>query len=79
MYFSHETYTPARGGCSEAEAVALRHAFGEASGQIEVTNTKGMTGHTMGAAMGAFLGLCILLFFVAARNDRKAIETKARR
>lgn len=36
-------------------------------------------GQTMGAVMGAFFGLCILLFFVAARNDRKAIETKARR
>jgi hypothetical protein len=36
-------------------------------------------GQTMGAAMGAFLGLGVILFFVAARNDRKAIETKARR
>ena len=29
-------------------------------------------GQTMGAAMGAFAGLCLLMFFVAARNDRKA-------
>jgi hypothetical protein len=28
-------------------------------------------GQTMGAAMGAFAGLCVLMFFVAARNDRK--------
>jgi len=51
LYLSHETYTPARGGCSEAEAVALRHAFGERFTQIEVANTKGMTGHTMGASI----------------------------
>ncbi len=51
LYVSHETYTPARGGCSESEAVALRHTFGEDFRKIEVTNTKGMTGHTMGAAI----------------------------
>jgi acyl transferase domain-containing protein/NADP-dependent 3-hydroxy acid dehydrogenase YdfG len=51
VYFSHEPYTPARGGCSESEAVALRHVFGDRSGEIEVTNTKGMTGHTMGASL----------------------------
>jgi len=50
-YFSHEPYTPPRGGCSEAEATALRHVFGDRCGEIEVTNTKGMTGHTMGAAL----------------------------
>ncbi|HYD40902.1 MAG TPA: SDR family NAD(P)-dependent oxidoreductase [Anaeromyxobacter sp.] len=51
VYFSHEPYTPPRGGCSESEAVALRHVFGERCGEIEVTNTKGMTGHTMGASL----------------------------
>jgi 3-oxoacyl-(acyl-carrier-protein) synthase/acyl carrier protein len=51
VYFSHEPYTPPRGGCSEAEATALRHVFGDRCGEIEVTNTKGMTGHTMGAAL----------------------------
>jgi acyl carrier protein len=48
---SHETYTPARGGCSEAEAVSLKHAFGSNYTKIEVTNTKGMTGHTMGTSI----------------------------
>jgi acyl transferase domain-containing protein/short-subunit dehydrogenase len=51
VYFSHEPYTPPRGGCSAAEAAALRHVFGERHGAIEVTNTKGMTGHTMGASL----------------------------
>lgn len=51
VYVSHETYTPARGGCSEAEAVALRHVFGERFTEIEISNTKGMTGHTMGASI----------------------------
>ena len=51
MYVSHETYTPARGGCSEAEAVSLRHVFKDNFRNILVTNTKGMTGHTMGASV----------------------------
>lgn len=51
LYISHETYTPARGGCSEAEAESLKHTFGENFRNILVTNTKGMTGHTMGASI----------------------------
>ncbi|HMA96975.1 MAG TPA: SDR family NAD(P)-dependent oxidoreductase, partial [Polyangiaceae bacterium] len=51
VYLSHETFTPPRGGCSESEAVALRHVFGARVSEIEVSNTKGMTGHTMGAAL----------------------------
>lgn len=51
VYVSHETYTPPRGGCSESEAVALRHVFGDALAHIEISNTKGMTGHTMGASI----------------------------
>jgi acyl transferase domain-containing protein/acyl carrier protein len=51
VYFSHEPYTPARGGCSESEATALRHVFGAQASEIEVSNTKGMTGHTMGASI----------------------------
>lgn len=51
LYMSHETFTPARGGCSESEAVALRHVFGENFKKIEISNTKGMTGHTMGASI----------------------------
>lgn len=51
VYLSHETFTPPRGGCSESEAVALHHVFGDHVREIEVSNTKGMTGHTMGAAL----------------------------
>ncbi|MCV3208945.1 hypothetical protein OHD62_25295 [Mesorhizobium sp. YC-39] len=36
-------------------------------------------GQTMGTAMGAFLGLGVILFFVAARSDRKAEASKTRR
>jgi acyl transferase domain-containing protein/NAD(P)-dependent dehydrogenase (short-subunit alcohol dehydrogenase family)/acyl carrier protein len=51
LYVSHETYTPARGGCSEAEAYSLQQIFGDEYKKIEVTNTKGMTGHTMGTSI----------------------------
>jgi 3-oxoacyl-(acyl-carrier-protein) synthase/NAD(P)-dependent dehydrogenase (short-subunit alcohol dehydrogenase family)/acyl carrier protein len=50
IYISHETYTPPRGGCSQTEAEALRRAFGEDYRSIIVGNTKGMTGHAMGAS-----------------------------
>ncbi|MER9893610.1 hypothetical protein NKJ40_16280 [Mesorhizobium sp. M0119] len=36
-------------------------------------------GQMMGTAMGALLGLGVLLYFVAARSDRKAIEGRLRR
>ena len=51
VYLSHETYTPPRGGCSQTEAQALRYAFGEDFRKLIVGNTKGMTGHTMGASL----------------------------
>jgi acyl transferase domain-containing protein/NAD(P)-dependent dehydrogenase (short-subunit alcohol dehydrogenase family)/acyl carrier protein len=51
LYVSHETYTPARGGCSDAEAFSLQQTFGDDYRKIEVTNTKGMTGHTMGTSI----------------------------
>ncbi|CAN7662343.1 hypothetical protein LJR234_005374 [Mesorhizobium amorphae] len=35
-----------------------------------------VVGQTMGMAMGAVLGLGVILFFVAARNDRKAAQGK---
>ncbi|UVC18687.1 hypothetical protein [Mesorhizobium onobrychidis] len=38
-----------------------------------------VVGQTMGTAMGALLGVGVVLFFVAARNDRKTIENKMRR
>ena len=51
MFVSHETYTPARGGSAAAEINALRRVFGAAAGQIVITNTKGFTGHAMGAGI----------------------------
>ncbi len=51
IYISHEPYTPPRGGCSQTEAQALRGAFGKHFGEIIVGNSKGMTGHTMGASL----------------------------
>ena len=36
-----------------------------------------VVGQTMGMAMGGLLGLGVILFFVAARNDRKAAQNKA--
>ena len=35
-----------------------------------------VVGETMGMAMGALLGLGVILFFVAARNDSKAAQDK---
>ena len=51
LFMSHETYTPARGGSAAAEINALRSAFGPNANQIVVTNTKGFTGHPMGAGI----------------------------
>ncbi|MEC7242501.1 MAG: beta-ketoacyl synthase N-terminal-like domain-containing protein, partial [Myxococcota bacterium] len=51
LFMSHETYTPARGGSAAAEINALRSAFGPNANQIIVTNTKGFTGHPMGAGI----------------------------
>jgi 3-oxoacyl-(acyl-carrier-protein) synthase/NAD(P)-dependent dehydrogenase (short-subunit alcohol dehydrogenase family)/acyl carrier protein/phosphopantetheinyl transferase (holo-ACP synthase) len=51
VFMSHETYTPARGGSAEAEANALREAFGPHAGEVLVVNTKGYTGHPMAAGI----------------------------
>jgi malonyl CoA-acyl carrier protein transacylase len=51
MFMSHETYTPARGGSASAEIAALRASFGAAANQVVVSNTKGFTGHPMGASI----------------------------
>ena len=51
FFMSHETYTPARGGSAAAEIMALRAAFGPAASEITITNTKGYTGHPMGAGI----------------------------
>ena len=51
VFVSHETYTPARGGSASAEINALRSTFGDRAGSIVITNTKGFTGHAMGAGI----------------------------
>ncbi len=51
VFISHETYTPARGGSASAEVRALRASFGPAADSIVVANTKGFTGHAMGAGI----------------------------
>ena len=51
VFVSHETYTPARGGSAAAEINALRRVFGAAADSIVITNTKGFTGHAMGAGI----------------------------
>ena len=51
MFMSHETYTPARGGSAGAEIAALRAAFGASADDVVISNTKGFTGHAMGASI----------------------------
>jgi acyl transferase domain-containing protein len=57
VFVSHETYTPARGGSAAAEIKALRDAFGPGADQIVITNTKGFTGHAMGAGIEDVLAI----------------------
>ena len=51
VFFSHETYTPARGGSAQSEVKALRMTFGESTDKILIANTKGFTGHPMGVGI----------------------------
>ncbi len=51
VFISHETFTPARGGSASAEIHALRHVFGENADRVVIANTKGFTGHAMGAGV----------------------------
>jgi acyl transferase domain-containing protein len=51
MFMSHETYTPSRGGSASAEINALRKTFGPDADSIVIANTKGFTGHAMGAGI----------------------------
>ncbi|HET6406050.1 MAG TPA: beta-ketoacyl synthase N-terminal-like domain-containing protein, partial [Candidatus Thermoplasmatota archaeon] len=62
IFVSHETYTPARGGSASAEAAAMRHAFGASATKVLVTNTKGFTGHAMGAGLEDALAVKALQF-----------------
>ncbi|MHA1542791.1 MAG: beta-ketoacyl synthase N-terminal-like domain-containing protein, partial [Candidatus Hodarchaeales archaeon] len=51
MFVSHETYSPARGGSAESELIALEKAFGKKAYDMLIINTKGYTGHAMGAGI----------------------------
>ncbi len=51
LFMSHETYTPARGGSADAEVTALETTFSQYLSKICISNTKGFTGHTLGAAV----------------------------
>jgi len=51
VFFSHETFTPARGGSAQAEVKALRDTFGQSTDSIVIANTKGFTGHPMGVGI----------------------------
>ena len=51
LFISHETYTPARGGSASAEVFALKNTFKGDVENVIVSNTKGFTGHSMGAGL----------------------------
>ncbi|MER8827032.1 hypothetical protein NKH73_13530 [Mesorhizobium sp. M0938] len=54
-------------------------SYGMANPDRVTADFQQVIGQTMGIAMGGLLGLGIVLFFVAARNDRKATAGKTRR
>ncbi|NHK31684.1 MAG: acyltransferase domain-containing protein [Asgard group archaeon] len=60
VFMSHETYTPARGGSASAEVDALRKTFGTLTDKIIIANTKGFTGHAMGAGIEDVVAVKIL-------------------
>lgn len=53
--------------------------FGMANPDRVTSDFQAVLGQTMGVAMGGLLGIGIILFFVAARNDRKAAQNKPHR
>lgn len=65
LFMSHETYTPARGGSADAEVTALQQTFSDYLDNICISNTKGLTGHTLGAAIEDVV-------LVKALQERKA-------
>jgi len=52
--------------------------FGMANPDRVTSDFQAVVGQTMGMAMGGLLGIGLILFLVAARNDRKAAQEKAR-
>jgi 3-oxoacyl-(acyl-carrier-protein) synthase/NADP-dependent 3-hydroxy acid dehydrogenase YdfG len=59
-FVSHEEFAPARTGVAAAEVAALRRVFGEAVNEIVITNTKVLTGHTMGVGIEDVVAVKIL-------------------
>ncbi len=59
-FVSHETFTPARGGSASAEVTALRKTFDSTADDIIMANTKGFTGHPMGAGVEDVIAVKIL-------------------
>ena len=53
--------------------------YGMANPDRVTSDFQAVLGQTMGMAMGGLLGVGIILFFVAARNDRKAAPNKPHR
>lgn len=53
--------------------------FGMANPDRVTADFQAVVGQTMGMAMGGLLGIGVILFVVAARNDRKAAQDKALR
>ena len=53
--------------------------YGMANPDRVTADFQAVLGQTMGMAMGGLLGLGFILFFVAAKNDRKAAQEKTRR
>ena len=51
--------------------------YGTANPDRVTADFQAVVGQTMGMAMGGLLGIGVVLFLVAARNDRKAIKAKA--
>ena len=52
--------------------------YGMANPDSVTSDFQPVVGQTMGMAMGGLLGIGFILFFVAARNDRKAAQDKTR-
>lgn len=53
--------------------------YGMANPDRVTSDFQAVVGQTMGMAMGGLLGIGFILFFVAARNDRKAAQDKTGR
>lgn len=53
--------------------------YGMANPDRVTPDFQAVVGQTMGMAMGGLLGIGLILFLVAARNDRKRAQDKTRR